>query len=266
MKQLLAGDTQSLCNHISKHIFDQGGPLACRANNSFPLCRQGYVPAGRSCRCCRLGHVLQRPPCMTPHWTVCKVILIARLPQTPALISPAPGTTHALHFAGGALFCRRSSLAAHPPLSAPLPSLRPRAPSSFSSSSQVLLLTSDWPRYHHRLYALFTDVRIHLSGPAHCCTPFSQLYADFLCLLANSLGLMTCLQASQPTRGIAVGCIVLQPRPVPYTVCTILLPTWHLHGPLLMFDIWTEREERVTLCLWRAYVLVLIKTKLCYTD
>jgi hypothetical protein len=33
-----------------------------------------------------------------------------------------------------------------------------------------------------------------------------------------------------------------------------------------VFDIWTEREERVTLCLWRAYILVLIKIKLCYTD
>jgi hypothetical protein len=33
-----------------------------------------------------------------------------------------------------------------------------------------------------------------------------------------------------------------------------------------LFDIWTEREERVTLCLWRAYVLVLIKIKLCCTD
>jgi hypothetical protein len=36
--------------------------------------------------------------------------------------------------------------------------------------------------------------------------------------------------------------------------------------PNMLFDIWTEREERVTLCLWRAYVLVLIKIKLCYTD
>jgi hypothetical protein len=37
-------------------------------------------------------------------------------------------------------------------------------------------------------------------------------------------------------------------------------------GSMFMFDIWTEREERVTLCLWRAYVLVLMKIKLCYTD
>jgi hypothetical protein len=33
-----------------------------------------------------------------------------------------------------------------------------------------------------------------------------------------------------------------------------------------MFDILKEREERVTLCLWRTYVLVLIGIKLCYTD
>jgi hypothetical protein len=33
-----------------------------------------------------------------------------------------------------------------------------------------------------------------------------------------------------------------------------------------VFDIWTEREERITLCMWRAYVLVLITIKLCYTD
>jgi hypothetical protein len=33
-----------------------------------------------------------------------------------------------------------------------------------------------------------------------------------------------------------------------------------------VFDVWTQREERLILCLWRTYVLLLIKIKLCYTD
>jgi hypothetical protein len=32
-----------------------------------------------------------------------------------------------------------------------------------------------------------------------------------------------------------------------------------------VFDIWTEREERVTQCLWRAYVLLVIKRSNCAT-
>jgi hypothetical protein len=54
------------------------------------------------------------------------------------------------------------------------------------------------------------------------------------------------------------------------TQIALRLSTDFLHSSpydmYFVFDIWTEREERVTLCLWRAYVLVLIKIKLCYTD
>jgi hypothetical protein len=34
----------------------------------------------------------------------------------------------------------------------------------------------------------------------------------------------------------------------------------------LLFDTWTEREERVAQCLHRTYVLLVIEIKLCYTD
>jgi hypothetical protein len=68
--------------------------------------------------------------------------------------------------------------------------------------------------------------------------------------------------------------IVLTPVAVPFTlrcrksrVADLSRSELRQHAAaLLLFDIWTEREERVTLCLWRAYVLVLIKIKLCYTD
>jgi hypothetical protein len=52
----------------------------------------------------------------------------------------------------------------------------------------MLPLTFDWPRYHRCLGVLLTDLRMHTSGRASSCAPSSQLYTDFLCLLANLLG------------------------------------------------------------------------------
>jgi hypothetical protein len=52
----------------------------------------------------------------------------------------------------------------------------------------MLLLTSDWPRYHFRLGILFVGLNIHPSAPASSCTPSTPFYTDLLCLLANPLG------------------------------------------------------------------------------
>jgi hypothetical protein len=38
------------------------------------------------------------------------------------------------------------------------------------------------------------------------------------------------------------------------------------HVAYKLFDIWTEREERVSKCLWRTHVLLVIKMRLSYTD
>jgi hypothetical protein len=49
----------------------------------------------------------------------------------------------------------------------------------------MLLLTSDWSQYHHRLDVLFANSWSHPSGPASSCVHPACLYADVLCLLTG---------------------------------------------------------------------------------
>jgi hypothetical protein len=79
-------------------------------------------------------------------------------------------------------------MAAHPTPSAPLPALPPRAPFCFPLLSDMLLLISDWPCYHRRLYLLFADFWTHPSESAPSCVPSTHRYTAFLCLLADPLG------------------------------------------------------------------------------
>jgi hypothetical protein len=83
--------------------------------------------------------------------------------------------------------------------------------------SDMLLLTSDWPRYHSRLDVPLADLRIHPLGQA----PSTHLYTDFLCLLADPLGFEDPPQGTQAPYGIAAGWTSLQLRPFSYVVCAL---------------------------------------------
>jgi hypothetical protein len=64
------------------------------------------------------------------------------------------------------------------------PSCGPRRHPVSNFCSKILLLTSDWPRYHNHLDILFADLRIHPSGPApSCAPPLISTLTSFACLL-----------------------------------------------------------------------------------
>jgi hypothetical protein len=79
----------------------------------------------------------------------------------------------------------------------------------------MLLVTSDWPHYHHRLGMLSADLRIHPFDPASS----THLFTD--CLLIP-LVLRTRLKVFQSPQGIALGWISLQSQPESYAVCAQL--------------------------------------------
>jgi hypothetical protein len=100
------------------------------------------------------------------------------------------------------------------------------------------LLTSDRPRYYYRLDVLVSNLRIHPCGPVSSWAPFTHLYTDFLCLLADPLD----FEGPPPGTPIAAGWTSSQPRPVycavvPYSFPIPPPPTAHIHvPPLLMFS------------------------------
>jgi hypothetical protein len=91
--------------------------------------------------------------------------------------------------------------------------------------SEMLLLTSDWPRYHCCLDVLFTDLGIHPSGLAASSLSLSSALTFSACLLIP-LVMRTCLRVPKSAHRLAAGWISLQPLPVSYVVCTcaLLLP------------------------------------------
>jgi hypothetical protein len=113
----------------------------------------------------------------------CQSLQIAQPRPPPPLIPAVPGAT-----------------LTRPPRMCPLlPMIFPGCTSSIVMScalqdqgalqfcSEMLLLTSDWLRYHCHLGILFAGLNIRSSAPASSCTQSAPLCTDFLCLLAAPL-------------------------------------------------------------------------------
>jgi hypothetical protein len=111
-----------------------------------------------------------------------RVILIARLLPTPALIPPAPGATLNvtpleepssvrdlpwLHIVHRLLLCPAFGTGCHP---------------VFHFYSGNVAADTNWPRCH-RLDVLFVDLQIQPSALASSYAPSTHLYTTFLCLL-----------------------------------------------------------------------------------
>jgi hypothetical protein len=158
-------------------------PIFDRGRHTDPSCS---VSSGT----CRLPlQMLQFSPCcgvaISPNSPrmACQSLQIAQPLPTPPLIPAVPGAT-----------------LTRPPRMCPLlPMIFPGCTSSIVMSralqdqgalqfcSEMLLLTSDWLRYHCHLGNLFAGLNIRPSALASSCTQSAPLCTDFLCLLATPL-------------------------------------------------------------------------------
>jgi hypothetical protein len=130
----------------------------------------------------------------------------------------------------------------------------------------MLLLTSDWPRYHLHIDILFADGRIHPSALASSCVPSSHLSAYSFCLLADPLGF------EDPPSGIpgpkrtccwldiiaVTECFRRCVCPTLYLLCALRrpgstlthVPPLHLRTQLLPWTVWIARGPLSPLSSW----------------
>jgi hypothetical protein len=178
----LRAPRRSIAQDLYQHIFDRGSSFARITNKPLSLCRQWYLqsaPADAAVldMLCS-GHLPEPPlnglpghldsPAPTNPYTsfICTWCHSDMMPpKVPSSARNLPW----LHIVHRLLLCCACSPGHHP------------VSQCFSA---LLLLTSDWYRYHCCLDILFN----HTSGPASSCVPSPQPFTDFLCSLADPYG------------------------------------------------------------------------------